>query len=352
MDRASSLIFPGGRTLAGWWRQLAPVQPLELWIGYVFLHRLEASVQVQFDQPLDRLGSFVLQAIHLEETLAASQDSGVGLQALEGRLRLSASVLQRVLADLAGAGLIACEPENRWLTTERGRAALPTQTTPVLIERRMVFPFQERLEPTGKRSAPPHYMPVAECVGVPWQVDEDHWINVEAVRACIDQAADWKQAAGFPLTVQGLGQPSDSEAWRQIVVDRPERVLMAIVKTSASGTREVHGFAAKADGWTLYDRVPVLRLPETAWPEVGNEPSAFLCQEAWRNWCKQRQLPGNEVEICSVAYRAPRLEIQAPPRLFQRLQAAKSDLFKGEAWVLLGEGHLRTAAQLSVRTAT
>ena len=72
--------------------------------------------------------------------------------------------------------------------------------------------------------------------------------------------------------------------------------------------------------------------------------------DAWRSWCKQRQLPTNEVEICSLNYRPPRLEVQAPPRLIQRLQAAKSDLFKGEAWLVIGDGYLRTAALLTMRS--
>jgi hypothetical protein len=55
------------------------------------------------------------------------------------------------------------------------------------------------------------------------------------------------------------------------------------------------------------------------------------------------------VETCSLAYQPPRLEVQAPPRLVQRLQAAKSDLFKGEAWILVGDGYLRTAVQLAIR---
>jgi hypothetical protein len=42
--------------------------------------------------------------------------------------------------------------------------------------------------------------------------------------------------------------------------------------------------------------------------------------------------------------------VQAPPRLVQRLQAAKSDLFKGDAWLLVGDGYFRAAAQLVIRT--
>ena len=70
MDRASSLIFPGGRTLAGWWRQLSPWQPAGLWIAYGFVHHVEATVQVRSEQPIDSLAHLVLQALHLEEAVA------------------------------------------------------------------------------------------------------------------------------------------------------------------------------------------------------------------------------------------------------------------------------------------
>ena len=120
---------------------------------------------------------------------------------------------------------------------------------------------------------------------------------------------------------------------------------------NAAGTKEVQGFAVKVDGWILADRTPVLQVPapaEALWPELTPTPNVW--QDAWRKWCKERQLPTNEVDGCTLAYHQPRLEVQAPMRLVQRLQAAKSDLFKGEAWLLVGDGYLRTAALLSVRS--
>src|SRR5207249_3351126 len=105
-------------------------------------------------------------------------------------------------------------------------------------------------------------------------------------------------------------------------------------------------------GWTLLDRAPILCVPapaEALFPELTQAPPMLIWQDAWRSWCKQRQLPANEVEICALSYHPPRLEVQAPPRLVQRLQAAKSDLFKGDAWILVGDGYMRTAVQLAIR---
>jgi hypothetical protein len=116
---------------------------------------------------------------------------------------------------------------------------------------------------------------------------------------------------------------------------------------------EIQGFVVKVDGWTLYDRSPVIRLAtgtSRVWPELTEDPALSVWQQAWQSWCRQRQLPGAEVDACRLTYRAPRLEVQAPARLMQRLQASKSDLFKGETWMLVGDGFLRTAALLNVHS--
>ncbi len=129
-----------------------------------------------------------------------------------------------------------------------------------------------------------------------------------------------------------------------MVVDRPERALLALILTAA---KELVAFAVKVDGWTLHDKAAALRLGGC--PELAPEPAAAIWQEAWRDWCRQKQLPLSEVESCTLSHQAPRLEVHAPPRLVQRLQAAKSDLFKGDAWLLVGDGYVRTATQLAVR---
>jgi hypothetical protein len=43
-----------------------------------------------------------------------------------------------------------------------------------------------------------------------------------------------------------------------------------------------------------------------------------------------------------------RLLVYAPPRLIDRLRAARSDAVKQEAWLLAGEGRTRTAAQIEL----
>jgi hypothetical protein len=340
MDRASSLIFPGGKTLVGWWRQLAPYQPRGFWIGYAFLHRIEAPVNVVCAQPLDPLAHLFLQALALEPT-------GAGLEA---RLRLPAPVVQRVLADMQETGLLTPSPPDRWLATEKGNGALQHRHFPVQARQRRTFTFLESADAGGQRLGPAHFLPIAECVHADWQVDEAHRFDVAWLQACIAQSADWKQARAFPLDVEALAIDAPSEAGQHVIVDRPERVLLALILAGPAEARELLGFAVKVDGWTLLEREPVLRLPASACAILPEEPASTVWQETWRSWCRQRQLPTNEVETCALSFRPPCLEVQPPGRLVQRLQAAKSDLFKGEAWLLVGDGHVRTAAQLAVRS--
>src|SRR5207248_2968750 len=136
------------------------------------------------------------------------------------------------------------------------------------------------------------------------------------------QTAEWKQARSFPLDVESLVSDRAADEGRHVVIDRPERVLLALIAVGAGESREVLAFAVKVDGWILFERAPVMRLSAAAVAGfLHEEPVASVWQEAWRSWCRQRQLPSNEVEICSLAYQPPRLEVQPPGRLVQRLQA-------------------------------
>ena len=194
MDRASSLIFPGSRTLAGWWRQLAPRQPLALGIGYAFLHRIEAPVNVRLEQPIEPLVSLVLQAITLEET------DGASLSDLQERLRLPAPVVQRVLADMRESGLLTVSAPDRWRPTDRGNHAPRHGAVPVCVPQRRSFPFVERMDATGLRIGPPHFLPIAECVGAPWPVDERTASISAACEKTWSKPPPGRRRAGFRST--------------------------------------------------------------------------------------------------------------------------------------------------------
>ena len=346
MDRASALIFPGSKTLAGWWRQLHAYQPQAFWVGYSFLHRIEAPVTAVRRQSVEPFPHLVLQALALEKT------DRVSLPELCSRLGLPALVVQRVLADMERDGFLARTGPDRWQATERGTHALQWRHYPQSVQERRVFAFLDRLDTSGQRANAPQFVNVVECAGTPWPVDDEHRFDIATLQACIEQTVEWKQARAFPAEVQMLTNTAPAVSWEHVIVDRPERVLLVLIVGQSGGAAVLLGFAVKVDNWTLYDQTPVLRLPasESAiWPDLAKAPAAEVWHEAWRSWCRQRQLPTNEVELCALTHREPRLEVQPPPRLLQRLQAAKSDLFRGEAWLLVGDGYVRWATQLTVR---
>ena len=57
-------------------------------------------------------------------------------------------------------------------------------------------------------------------------------------------------------------------------------------------------------------------------------------------------------ELARVGYTqhstSHQLRVFAPDRFIHRLQQARSDALKGDAWLLAGEGRIRAAAQLEI----
>src|SRR5262245_7862365 len=113
MTNASSLAFPGSRTLATWGRQLQSHEPAAIWAGYLFLHRLDASVQCLVRRPLEPLAEFILQALTLEAGTGSGEHVNNGstsedawLWRLDRRLHLGLTPLRRLLHGLADLGLV------------------------------------------------------------------------------------------------------------------------------------------------------------------------------------------------------------------------------------------------------
>jgi hypothetical protein len=364
MTGVSSLAFPGSRTLANWWRQLAPYQPEAIWTGYLFLHRVEAKVALLESQPLDRLSHLFLQAVDLETKCASATPpsppceggawGGRDLcEALQDRLRLGTAVIRQMLRTLAGHDLLRAQDGGPWTLTDLGRYALAHQCFALPHQERRSFPFVERFDAAGRRVSPPHFLGVAETAGVPWEAAEAAVFDVQMLRACPGQPPEWKARFGFPLEVQAVLGPSDNGSWQEVVVDRPERVLAVLVEgKKGSDEPRLLGFPARPDGWVLESREPILNLPAAARsfaPELADEPSPETWRQAWQAWCQIRQLPQADVAACQLTHAGARLRVAASQRLEQRLQTARSDIFKGDAWVLAGEGYLRPAVCLELQ---
>ncbi|MSU77547.1 MAG: hypothetical protein EXS16_05545 [Gemmataceae bacterium] len=338
MDRAASLISPGSKTLAGWWRQLATLKPRGLWTGYAYIHRIEAPVEVVRSQPIDPFVLLILQALDV-----APGDE------IDRWLGLPAPILAGILQGIQHDGLIDRADLNRWTISESGRMALKNCSVPIRLTERQRLPFIERLDNSGNRAEPPIFLPIAECPHTNWLVDEVHRFDPAVLHACVGQPCDWKEANGFPREIERLACDAVDAVWQHVIVDRAERVMLTLLTTAD----EFLGFGVKADGWQLNELAPVLRLPLAALRNMSDlviEPAETAWRDAWRVWSKQRNLPANEVEACVVTFASPRVEILAPPRLVQRLQAANSDLLKGEGWLIVGEGFIRAAAPMVLKT--
>jgi hypothetical protein len=340
MERASSLTFPGGRALAGWWRQLQPYRPQALWAGYLFLHRVEALVAREQHRPADRLERLALQAVALEPAGATSEH-------LQQRLALPLPAIRRLLDALAAGQLVQSGPAG-WGLTERGRQLLHEGIQRTLLRERAVFPFVERLGPQGERQAPPHFFPAREAASADWQAENGTRFDPALLRACVAQPEDWKRRFDFPTEVHALVEPHAGD-WQPVLVDRTERPLVALACCAAgAGADRLQGFAGEVNGWRL-DAEPMLDLPaETCalLPELCPRPTDEDWRQAWLSWCRQRNLPAHEAEHSRLRRMDHRLEVEAPPRLVERLRLAKSDIFRDDAWVLAGDGYLRQAARL------
>src|SRR5262249_59447288 len=88
-----ALVFPGGRTLAGWWKQLERWQPQALWCGHLLLHRVEALAAVTRSQPLAPFPRLLLQALALGAPATPAE--------VDARLHLGPHVTRQALRRLA-----------------------------------------------------------------------------------------------------------------------------------------------------------------------------------------------------------------------------------------------------------
>ncbi len=355
MTSASSLAFPGSRTLATWWRQLAPFGPKNLWVGYLFVHRLEAPALWSVSLPLDPLLEIVLQALDLETMPPA--DTRIGedevCRRLDRRLHLGVPVVRRLLRDLAQLLLVEAPAGASWGLTPKGRLALKDRKIVVPQEKRSVFTFVEKVDAEGRRQAPPHFLNLRETPGVPWQVEADAPFDVSWLTSCLDQPPEWKAVFGFPSEVLAFPQTTPPPAglpppWDRVIVDHSERLLVALVLRSAEPA--LLGFAIRPEGWLLQTAEPLLCLPAAARafsPDLA-DAADLLWKQAWRDWCRPRMLAEAEVDACRLTFLGDRLRIEAPASLVRRLQAGKSDIVKGEAWLLAGANHLRPAARLEL----
>jgi hypothetical protein len=351
MIAASSLAFPGSKTLASWWGQLASFNPQALWVGHLFLHRLEVLADMIQPEKPDPLSRLVLQALSLDQNHAPVSPPLTlphnWLEKLASRLHLEAGVIQRLVQNLKSEDLL----NHQAGLTAKGLQVLEQGHFSRRGWLRRELVFVERPRPDGQRLALPHFLPLAGGSGPPWHPDDKSRFQLDWLFACLQEPPEWKERFQFSQEVFRIANPAerndDPPDWQRVVVDRPERLLVALIATGPD--RQLLGFAARQEGWELHTRHPVLALPwegREIFPDVRDLPSLGQWSETWKAWCKIRGIAPGEIQECHLNLVQGKVEITMPKVLRSRLETSKPDVFKEETWWLAGEGYLRPAAQV------
>src|SRR5438309_8145082 len=107
MTSLPELAFPSNRTLADWWKHLAPLQPRALWVAHLLLHRVEAMVKLQKPTAIDAFAQHVLKALAIAEPASA----------LEASLPARRPLFFQVLRKLRAEDLVSCSATGCWSVT-------------------------------------------------------------------------------------------------------------------------------------------------------------------------------------------------------------------------------------------
>jgi hypothetical protein len=331
MNPVPPLPFPGSRTVAAWWRELAPYRPVRLWLSHLLIHRVDALAEVVVPYALNGLRLELLRVL-------------AGGRRPEG---LQPGILARLTRDLAGAGLFT-PTESGLQLTEAGRHAVHSGSVSLVSLERRSFCFLEH--PSARR--PPHFLRV-RCAGTPVTPPEPWEFDVGVLQAAVAREEPWKLHCGFPTEVAAIRVPEPEDPdWRSIVIDHAEHLFLAFVEVEQDeGGRQLLGFAGQTKNWLLDAREPAVD-PGDEWaeslPDLTVDPAEAEWRKAWMVWAQQRGLPPGEAADCRLERSGFSLRVDVPRRLMGRLRDTRSDAVQGGAWLLAGTGRTRAAARLDV----
>ena len=336
MTAASPLPFPGSGALAAWRRQLGDFQSHSMWVSHLLVHRVEALVLAHRSTPLDPLTGPVLKALGIR--LATD------LGSLEECLCLGVPVLRRLLDTLRLASLVV-ETDGQWNLTDNGREALATGLLVRRQEERRTFHFLA----SGHAEASFHFLPRQLMPSRRGHGRADTPFEVATLDACLRQSPEWKRQQGFPLDVCEIvrGGKDATAFWKSVILDRPEFCSALLLVNG----KEVLGFAANPQGWTLVSPEPAFTIRsdwQQVFPDLTADPPLDAWRLAWQAWCQSRSLPAADVAACSLSRVGNRLRATVSRKRLEGLRPAVRDAMRGETWLLAGEGGTRAAAQLEI----
>lgn len=352
MSAAAPFIFPGGRIVAGWWRQLAPHHPQNLWITYLHLRRVEVLVRANVSRALDSL---------LHAVLALLAEGPVALAELDERLHIGRQLTRQFIRQLENQGLVAQLSHGACSLTEAGTSALGQRAVATSVHERRSFLFLQ-----GSRSGTaPRFMRLQARPRQAWSATHEGEFDVSHLEACVRQSSDWKRHYAFPTDVQDIVAPigvtashgGDMERvpeWQRTVIVHSERLPVAVIrKCSANGREECWGFEFQQQGWHLQAGAPAFVLADDAFevlPELANPLSLSTWREAWRTWLHSRGVDA-DVESCRMERSALQLHVCGSRAFVERCRSAISPAVQDDIWLLAGGGQFREALHVNLTAA-
>lgn len=335
MNGASSLAFPDSSTLAAWRRQLSEGAVSSYRVGHLFLHRVDAPVEILERVALSPLTGFCLQVLVLQEETARDAEC-----LLEQHLGLPPFLIAALLQELRELGLVETV-HGRLLPTDLGRAARPEGKCLVRRPARRGFSFAF---PEGEDRTP-LFLPLPPLPSQPWNAADRPLFRHAWLEACIERDSSWKAAAGFPAEVVSLRGPrsaGDDLDWKDVLLTRTEHVFLVLIGRRDEGKDRIRGYPVDLPELRL-EPAPVFDLPAAAClVSFLPSPTPEQWQLAWREWANAHGLAAHG-EIRSSPH-GEALVVDLPEAGAREFRRIESEI--GEAWVLAGEGSLRSAARL------
>jgi hypothetical protein len=255
-------------------------------------------------------------------------------------------MLRQLIRQLEMALLVQSHGEETWSLGPLGHEAVVKGAYPQRVQERRSFYFVEN--DTLDRG--PHFLNLTSPRAMSLWPHTDGWrFPLESLSACFQQSEEWKRQNGFPLEVRKMLPAADS--WEKVILDRSEHLFAVLILVPRNNGVGLLGFAVQPEGWILFHKEPAFALQkdwQVPFPQLGVPVSLDLWRHAWREWCQLRGLPSAEVDASALQLLGCRIRITAPVRLVERLRAERSDVYKGQAWLLAGTGQLRAAAQMEL----
>jgi hypothetical protein len=292
-----------------------------MWYAPLLVHRLEVLVEAHPCSALSPLADALAERLAIlgPRTLDQLQTT----DALSPRLR------DWLLEELQRAGRVQLD--------EAGRVALSSPPSSAgMAQERRTFHFRE--------ATPPLFMPLPADVGVAIPPSSDWRADLAPLSEALQQSATWKQRNAFPEQVLRIFPVSEGD-WRTVPVVQWVQVCLLLLEHGETITAH----ALRSDQWTM-DPQPLFQLPNTAEVLEGLliEPPV----DAWRAplsaWGQQRSLPSSELEACKLERVDHRLIVR-PPLKADRLRQMRSELSRGEVWLMTpASGKSKATAQVEL----